>query len=328
MRYRRLERAGLQASEIGFGTWGLGGDHRGAVAYGPTDDRESIRALRLAFDLGVTFYDTADLYGHGHSEELLGQALAGVRPFIVIAAKAGFLDQDGAQDFSTEHLRAALDGSLRRLRTTYVDLFQLHSPPLEVLHSDSAIPRFLEEVRRSGKARAVGVSVRSPGDGLVVAREWDVDAIQVNFNLADQRAAQDGLLELCTERGIGVIVRTPLCFGFLTGAFADPAGFGTSDHRQRWSPEQRARWHEASELFHRFRSEGGQTPAQFALRFCLSYDAMWTAIPGMLTTGQVEENVRASDLGPLSAEDLRQVEELYRGQEFFLGKMEPMKARA
>ncbi|HXG12145.1 MAG TPA: aldo/keto reductase [Gemmataceae bacterium] len=320
MRYRRLQRAGLDASEIGFGTWGLGGSHGGAVAYGPTDDRESLRALRRAWELGVTFYDTADLYGHGHSEVLLGQALAEVRGRAVIATKAGFLNAEGAQDFAPRHLTAALEGSLRRLGTEYVDLFLLHSPPLDSLRSDPGPLRWLEDVKRSGRARAIGISVRSPDDGLTVVRECALDAIQVNFNLADQRAARNGLLDLCAERGVGVIVRTPLCFGFLTGAFADPAGFDSSDHRSRWPAEQRARWHQAAEVFARFRADGGQTPAQFALRFCLSYPAVWTVIPGMLTAAQVEENVRASDLGPLTAAELKQVEEVYDEREFFLGR--------
>src|SRR5207249_1766351 len=105
-------RCGFAVSEIGFGTWGLGGTHQGAVAYGPTDDRESIAALRRAHQLGVTFFDTADLYGDGHSETLLGRALADVRHEAIIATKAGFVDADGAQDFSPSHLETSLQRSL------------------------------------------------------------------------------------------------------------------------------------------------------------------------------------------------------------------------
>jgi aryl-alcohol dehydrogenase-like predicted oxidoreductase len=310
----------MLASEIGFGTWGLGGVRGGAVGYGPTDDAESVRALRRAYEQGVTFFDTADLYGRGHSEALLGRALAEVRQRVVLATKAGFLDADGAQDFSVGHLAAALEGSLRRLRTSYVDLFQLHSPPLDLLQSDPAVLRWLLALKETGRARAVGVSVRAPADGIVVARHYEVDALQVNFNLADQRAVTSGLLDLCAARGIGVIVRTPLCFGFLTGAFGN-AAFVESDHRSRWPAEQRRRWHEASALFARCRAgDPRQTPAQFALRYCLSYPGVWTVIPGMLTVRQVEENVRASDLGPLSGEERRQAERLAEGQEFFLGR--------
>lgn len=321
MHYRPLKRTGQIASEIGFGTWGLGGTHRGAVAYGPTRDAESVRALRRAFDLGVTFFDTSDLYGYGHSETLLGKEFADVRSHLVLATKAGFVDGEGKQDFSPTHLSAALEESLRRLRTDYVDLFLLHSPPVQYLNDDPDILHWLESIQHLGKTRAVGISVRSPEDGLMVARNYNVDAIQVNFNLADQRAAHLGLLDLCAERGIGVIVRTPLCFGFLSGVFNDPSAFAATDHRSRWPSEQRARWHAAAEVFAPCRAERAQqTAAQFALRFCLSYPSVWTVIPGMLTADQVEENVQASELGPLSEDELEQVEGLYREQEFFLSK--------
>lgn len=318
MRYRRCERAGLTASEIGFGTWGLGGTHGGAVGYGPTDDRESRRALRRAVELGVTFFDTSDLYGHGHSEELLGRTLADMRGRLLIATKAGFLEGGRAQDFSLACLDAALTESLRRLRTSYVDLFQLHSPPGESLDSDPGLLRWLAALKWQGRARAVGVSVRSPEDGLALVREQCIDTIQVNFNLADQRASESGLLDVCAARGIGVIVRTPLCFGFLTGVFGDSSTFDESDHRRRWPSEQRARWHEAAALFARCRPGAAETPAQLALRFCLSHPGVWTVIPGMLTASQVEENTAASDLGPLAARELEQVQGLYRDREFFL----------
>lgn len=321
MRYRRLGKSGPAVSEIGFGTWGVGGTQRGSIAYGPTDDRESIRALYRAFERGVTFYDTADLYGRGHSEELLGRVFAGLRDRVVLATKAGFLDADGAQDFSPARLIAALDGSLERLRTDHVDLFQLHSPPAGLLREDPLILECLETVRRSGRARSVGVSVCSPADGLVVARDFAVDCLQVNFNLADQRAAENGLFAHCAEKGIGVIVRTPLCFGFLTGAFGDQTAFEEGDHRGRWPPEQRRRWDDAARVFADcLSSHEGQTPAQLALRFCLSYPGVSTVIPGMLTAKHVEENVRASDLGPLASDEMMRIEELYRQQTFFLSK--------
>jgi aryl-alcohol dehydrogenase-like predicted oxidoreductase len=315
MRYRRFGHTRLRVSEIGFGTWGLGGTHGGSVAYGPTDDGESLAALRRAFDLGINFYDTSDFYGLGHSEELLGEAFAGLRRHVVIATKAGFVDAQ-KQDFSPRHLQTALDASLRRLRTDYVDLFLLHSPPLETLERTSETWDCVEKLRGLGKARAVGISVRSPDDGLAVVAQFAPDAIEVNFNLADQRALQNGLFERCAHQGIGVIVRTPLCFGFLTGAFASQEVFEESDHRARWSPEQRVRWNEATDLF-RTCAEG-QTPAQFALRYCLSQAGVSTAIPGMLCAEHVEENAAASDRGPLSAEALSRTTSLYESQTFFL----------
>src|ERR1700741_5386435 len=167
MRYRTLGSTGIRISEIGFGTWGLGGAAQGAVAYGATQDEQSIRALRAAYDRGVNFFDTADFYGFGHSEKVLGEALRGVRDKVVIATKGGLLDATGAQDFSPAHLRSALDASLQRLGTDYVDLLQLHSPPIDLLVRQSEAIECLQALQREGKVRAFGVSVRSPDDGVL-----------------------------------------------------------------------------------------------------------------------------------------------------------------
>lgn len=320
MRYRRLGSTGIRVSEIGFGAWGIGGNAGGAVAYGPTDDRESTRAIRAALDRGVNFFDTADLYGFGHSEAILGSALRGVREHAVIASKAGMLDSQGRQDFSEQVLREALDRSLSRLGSDYIDLYQLHSPPLETLRRDAGAVEALERFRREGKIRAYGISARSPDDAAAAIREFGFPCVQVNFNLADQRAVENGLFALCERAGAGVIVRTPLCFGFLTGKYDAQTEFQSSDHRNRWSAAQRRRWAEATGLFlAALRGKTLHTPAQIALRFCLSFGAVSTVIPGMLTAGEVEENTQASDLGALDPDDCGALLEVYRGGRFFVG---------
>src|SRR4051812_21278812 len=162
MRYRSLGSTGLRVSEIGFGTWGLGGAANGAMAYGPTSDAESLRALQAALDQGINFFDTADLYGYGHSEQLLGKAFAGVRDRVVIASKGGMVDGSGKQDFRPAYLRAALERSLARLGTDYVDLYQLHSPPADLLVRDGSIVAELQKLKGEGKIRAYGLSARSP----------------------------------------------------------------------------------------------------------------------------------------------------------------------
>ncbi len=318
MKYRRLGAIGLEVSEVGFGAWGIGGVQGGAVAYGPTSDEESRAALRRAFELGVTFYETADLYGYGHSEAIIGSTLANVRDRIVIATKVGMLGPYGPQDFSVAHIKAALEASLRRLGTDYVDLYQLHNPPVELLTSDPTILETLVQLQREGKARAIGVSVRSPEDGLVTVRDLGFKAVQVNFSMVDQRARENGLLALCEREDVGVICRTPLCYGFLTGKYSPDDGFDAHDHRGRWPAEQLARWAEAPRVFSPAMSHHGETPAQTALRFCLSYDGISTVIPGMLTRAQVDENIAASTAGPLAEGERRGIEQIYRGREFFL----------
>jgi aryl-alcohol dehydrogenase-like predicted oxidoreductase len=148
--------------------------------------------------------------------------------------------------------------------------------------------------------------------------------IEVNFNLTDQRARQNGLLELCAQRQTGCIIRTPLCFGFLTGQYAEDAPFDAADHRRRWSTEQRRRWIEAGREFSAaVISHPDQTPAQVALRFCLSYPGISTVIPGMLTVEHVDDNAGASGLGALTPGELQRLERLYEQHTFFLAGTRP-----
>lgn len=320
MKYRRLGSTGFQVSEIGFGAWGIGGNVNGAVAYGPTDDAESKAALRRAFELGITFYDTADFYGFGHSEQLIGEALKDVRPQVIVATKVGLLDASGAQDFSSQRIRRSIEASLKRLQTDYVDLYQLHSPSMETLVQEDKILSVLQSLQAEGKIRAFGVSVRSPDDGLVAVTKFGFNVIQVNFSLVDQRAVENGLFDLCLEKDVGVIVRTPLCFGLLTGQYSQADGFDSFDHRGKWSSEQIERWAAASQLFSSalLRRQSG-TPAQIALRFCLSFKAVSTVIPGMLTKEHVEENRLASQCGSFGELELAHIAKLYQANRFFIG---------
>jgi aryl-alcohol dehydrogenase-like predicted oxidoreductase len=320
MKYRPLGNTGLRVSEIGFGTWGLGGDNGGAVAYGPANDETSRTALRAAGDLGINFFDTADLYGFGHSEELLGEVFSPGRESVVIATKGGFVD-GAKQDFSSAHLRRALEASLTRLRSDHVDLYQLHSPAIATLRERPEIIELMAELHAAGKIRAWGFSARSPEEARQAIEEFDAPCVQINFNLTDQRAVTNGLFDLCQQRRVGVIVRTPLCFGFLTGKYDNDSSFAVTDHRSRWPAEQRQRWREANDVF-QFLSAANpsDTPAQLALRFCLSFPAVSTVVPGMLTDMHVRENVAASDHGPLLDEQLQRVMQLGMTTEFFVGR--------
>lgn len=316
MRQRQLGRSGVAVSEIGFGAWGIGGNKDGAVAYGPTDEAQSLDALSAAFDAGINFFDTADLYGFGESERLIGKAFTGRRDRVVIASKGGMLDPQGRQDFTPAHLATSLEESLKRLRTDYVDLYQLHGPGLDQV---GALIGPMDALRREGKARAIGISLRAPEDGRRALDLYPFDAVQVNFNLLDQRAVDSGLMDLCRERGAGIIVRTPLSFGFLTGGYSATQQYDASDHRSRWNVEQRKVWASAYELFSGIKGRV-DTPAQFALRFCLSFDAVSSVIPGMLTRAHVEENAAASQGPALGAAEIRRIGEIYHSHRFFVGR--------
>jgi aryl-alcohol dehydrogenase-like predicted oxidoreductase len=320
MLYRKLGKTGIEVSEIGFGAWGIGGVTNGATSYGKTDDERSRDALWKAFESGITFYDTSDLYGYGHSESLIGEVFQGHRDRIVIASKVGFIEHNGPQDFSASHVRKSIEGSLRRLRTDYVDLYQLHSPKLEDVESDRVVDT-LTSLKREGKIRAFGISARSPADALIAVDRYNFDAIQVNFNLVDQRAVENGLFALCAQKGVGVICRTPLCFGFLAGQFSPDVKFDPTDHRSTWPQEQIARWAEAYKLFAEAVREGTeQSYVQLALRFCLSSEGVSSVIPGMLSVSEVEENAAASRLGPFAAAEMEKLSEIHRQNAFFICK--------
>ncbi len=315
MKYRKLGNTGIEVSEIGFGTWGLGG-----TSYGPVDDNLSKAALRFAFDSGITFYDTSDLYGNGHSEEVLGDALHDVRDKIIIATKVGTLPHTGFYmplDFSPAHIRRGLEASLTRLQTDYIDLYQLHSPTVEILRQNEQIFTTLQTLKEAGKIRAYGISVRSPDDGLVAIQEFGINVVQVNFNMIDQRAIDNGLFEIAKIFNTGIIVRTPLVFGYLSGSLTGNEQFQGVDHRANWPKEQLNRWANAPQLFTSLNEGKNRTYAQLALRFCLSDAAASTVIPGMMNVKEVEENVKTVDLPPLNFTEIAQIKQIYQNNCFY-----------
>jgi aryl-alcohol dehydrogenase-like predicted oxidoreductase len=316
MKYRMLGSTGIEVSEVGYGTWGIGGN-----AYGRVDDEESKKALQFAFESGINFYDTADLYGNGHSEQLLGEVFRDVRDRVIIATKGGTLPHSGfymPQDFSSRHLREALEGSLKRLKTDYIDLYQLHSPQLLDLEVNTDIIDTLETFKSEGKIRSYGISPRSPQDAVAAIQQFGFAVIQVNFNLIDQRATETGLFKIAAEKNVGIINRTPLVFGYLSGKMTGNEQFNGIDHRANWPKEQLKRWAESPNLFDfLYEKDKGRTAVQAALLFCLAHKEISTVIPGMLKSGEVEENVKASELPPISKAEIEKVTEIYRNHEFY-----------
>lgn len=314
MKYRMLGQTGYRVSEIGFGTWGLGGS-----SYGPVDDSQAKSALRLGFEKGINLFDTADLYGDGRSEELLGEVFANQRKDIVIVSKGGTLPHctfDMPQDFSAAYLRKALEASLRRLKTDYIDVYLLHSPAIEVIRCKEVMLT-LQAFKKEGKVICFGVSARSPQDALEAIQGQGFSVIEVNFNLIDQRALEIGLFEEAAEKKAGVIVRTPLVFGFLAGGLKADKKFEKGDHRANWPREQLERWAAAPELFSFLLENRKASFAQIALRFCLDFASVSTVIPGMLNVNQVSENAFAPDILGLTEKELLRIREIYRTHDFY-----------
>ncbi len=310
MKYLNLGNKGPKVSTMGFGAWAIGG-----MNWGKTDDEVSIRALNEAIDQGVTFIDTADVYGFGHSEELIAKIIKERgKENIVIATKAGndfynaSSDDDkgyGAikQTYTKKYLISAAEKSLKRLNLDTLDILQLHSPNLEKLERDEPWLA-LEQLKKDGKIKHAGLSIQSfkeTEQAHLLEQHYDIlDCIQVRYNLLE-RQAEELLFPKAIEYGIGVIVRIPLLFGFLTGKFDSKSTFTEDDHRSmNLSPEKLKTYLEGlKEVQALFDYYSDQSKTQVSLRFCISHPACHTAIPGAKTKEQVAENCSASDLGPI-----------------------------
>jgi aryl-alcohol dehydrogenase-like predicted oxidoreductase len=317
LRYRPLGSSSIKVSVIGFGAWGIGGRTPGATSYGATDDAVSRRALEEAFERGITFYDTASVYGDGHSEELIGECFRDRRREIVIATKVGITSSFRGYDFSAPALRASLEGSLRRLQTDYVDVLQLHNAGPDVVLGQPHIVELMQRFVEEGKVGTFGFSTPTPEDAVALLDVPGTACLQVNCNLLDWRAIDTGLFDRAASRGIGIIARTPLAFGFLAGGLDKDTVFPGDDHRSRWSRERVATWVEAADrlVADLNISNDPQSRVAVALRFCLSFEAVATAIPGMLSPAQVLASVAVCDQGPLDAIVLRRIEDVYRQYE-------------
>ena len=294
-------------SEIGFGSWAIGGNVHGN-SYGPTDDGASRVAVAKALEMGCNFFDTADVYGNGHSEELLGGCLKGVRDKVFIATKVGgdFYSGYTRMNFSAQYIRFALEKSLQRLQTEWVDLYQLHNPSLALIQEGKVFEAMVE-LKREGKIRAIGVSISNPEEGVAAITNACCDSLQVVFSLLRREALKD-LFPLVKKHGVAIVAREPLMNGFLTGKFLASPRFFPGDIREGWPPDYVEMTRARVEKL-RFLAKSGRTLSQAALKFALSDPAVSTTIPGCKSEQQVVENLGASDAPDLSAQELKQSEQ-------------------
>ena len=300
MQYRDLGRTGIRVSAIGFGGWAIGGTTEASgtpLGWGHTFDDESLAAIRRARELGVTFFDTADSYGFGRSESLLGIVLSRHRHEVVIATKVGVVRTSSGElrkNFSRQHIFHAVDGSLKRLRSDYIDLYQMHNPTIDEL-ARGEIQDLMERLQDAGKIRFWGVSISTPEEGLEIVRRGWGHALQVLYNVLNQAPASE-LFPAAKEKGYGIIARVPLASGLLTGKFRLDSVFSADDVRQNFLTPRRLQ--EALERVDEVKSILGKTSrslAEGALRFVLASDAVSTTIPGAKSPRQVEMNVAAGD---------------------------------
>jgi aryl-alcohol dehydrogenase-like predicted oxidoreductase len=297
-------------SEVGLGLWAVAGSD-----WGPGDDRASLEAIEAALDAGVTFFDTADQYGDGHSEELLGQAMTGRRERFVVATKIGWNGYDErtrtTQYDTVDKLVAGVEGSLRRLNTDRVEAIQCH-----IDHLEPNTDVFIEGFRKLEEQEKVGAWGVSTSDLSLLERfnaEGDCDLLQIDYSILN-RTAEAEILPYCLENGIGVIVRGPLAMGMLAGKYSATQTFPKDDFRRAWieDPAQNAHFRKDLEVVAALRAgvPDDQTMSQFALRFVRSHPAVSTVIPGARDRAQSEANASAGELPLLSPEEQEAVDRL------------------
>ncbi len=315
MKYRELGRTGWKVSEISFGAWAIGS------MWGQVDDSESLAALHKALDVGINFFDTADVYGDGRSERLLARLRKERKEPFYIATKAGRrLPEQTPEGYSAENLTGFVEASLRNLQTDCLDLLQLHCPPTEVYYRPEVFEA-LDRLVEAGKIRHYGVSVRTVEEGLKAIEFPGVQSVQIIFNMFRHRPAELFFPE-AQRRRVGILARVPLASGLLTGRMARATKFTPDDHRNfnrqgalfdRGETFSGVDYDLGLELVENLREllPEGSTMAEFALRWILMFDAVTCAIPGGKRPSQVEDNARASDLPPLADATLQRVRELY-----------------
>ena len=313
MKYRTLGKTGLKVSEVGFGAWAIGGNNYGN-SYGPTDDKVSLAAVEKAFELGCNFYETADVYGHGHSEELLGQALKEHRDDVILATKVGgdFYHDPPRMNFNPEYLEFASAKSCERLQTDHLDLYQLHNPPAQLLKSRKIFDG-LDKLKDSGRIRHYGISIHDPQEGLLAMRYGQPAAIQVVFNLLRQEA-KNQLFQVARDQNVAIIAREPLANGFLAGKFTIDSTFPSGDIRRNFPSNYLSGLIRASQQLRLLESKT-RTLAQASIRFVLDHKDVSTVIPGAKTPQQTEEDIRSSELPSLTGEELLRIK-LLREQGF------------
>lgn len=316
MQTRVLGRSGIKVSALGMGCWAIGGPFwRGdtPVGWGDVNDEDSKRSLERALDLGVTFFDTADVYGCGHSERIVGEVLAGLRNEVVIATKFGNVFDEQTKritGFSAEpaFIRNACEASLRRLNTDYVDLYQFHKGDYDLDRADEVVET-LERLVEEGKIRAYGWSTDDPERARAFARGEHCAAIQQRLNIFE---GSEETLALCEAENLASINRGPLAMGLLTGKFNADSTLPANDVRRDWdfrSGPQAKRLRMLEEL-REVLTAGGRTLAQGALGWLWARSEVTVPIPGFKTVAQVEENAGALAFGPLSDTQMADIAEL------------------
>lgn len=320
---RILGRSSITVSALGFGCWAIGGPAwRGEtpVGWGEVDDAESIRAIQHALDLGITFFDTADVYGAGHSEQIVGQALSGRREQAVIATKFGNGFTEGNKQLSgafasPDYIRQACENSLRRLKTDHIDLYQFHLGGFAIEETGPVV-QTLEELVQAGKIRGYGWSTDDPARAAFFAQGKHCTAVQFQLNVLDDNPE---MVALCEAQNLAGVNRGPLAMGLLTGKYSTGSALAENDVRGSKAPDwmkyfkdgrPNPEWATKVNAIREILTSGGRTLAQGALAWLWARSTRMVPIPGIRTVKQAEENAGAMRFGPLLPDQMSEIDRL------------------
>lgn len=315
MQYRKFGNTALTVSEIGFGAWAIGGNAMVGstpIGWGKADDKTSVAAIRQSLDCGINFFDTADFYGLGHSETLLGNEL-GKNTEVIFATKVGHRDVNGSIqfDYTKDYIMQACELSLQRLQRDAIDYYQLHTARMSHLQSAQCVEA-MELLQRQGKIRYWGLSLNTfypePEADLLMQQQWG-SGFQLVFNIINQRAKQ--IMQQANAQGYGIIARMPLQFGLLTGKFTVEAGFAADDHRSfRFNKDILQDSLKALEnIVWPLCEKYNISKTSMALSYILSYDAVSTVIPGIRTPQHAIDNT--TGIQRLAKEDIHLIEHAF-----------------
>ena len=322
MKYRDLPGTDLTLSEVGFGLWTVATDRLGKI-----DEPDGIRLLQEAAELGVTYFDTADIYDKGYGEEILAKALPRQRHDVVIGTKFGYDfynnnlllllmgQEERRRCFDPDYIRYACEQSLRRLRTDYIDLYQLHNPTMDVIERDEVFET-LEDLVREGKIRYyaadLGPDVGWSQEGDACMRYRNVSALQIIYSILEQEPARE-FFPVAEEFEVGLISRLPHASGVLTDRSVDGLpDFDPSNHRARRNPQWINQAVARANAVRFLAEETGRTLAQSAIAFCLAQPSITSVLPNLTGLDELQEYTASADAPPLSGEELRMLDELWQ----------------
>jgi len=317
LRYRRLGKSDIKVSEIGFGAWTIGLDWWGKKI----DDEEAIRMLKRAYDVGINFYDTGDIYGKGKSEKLIGMAFKGIRNEIIYSTKWGYdmynAEQIGHNELpqkqNIEFLHYALDKSLERLQTDYIDVYSLHNPKMEVI-TNKELFKELDTLVTKGKIRshgvALGPAIGWKEEGLYAIRDHNITCLQTVYNILEQDPG-NALLKAGKEKNVGIMARVPDASGVLTGKVNENTIFSKNDHRSVRKKEWISEALKKVENMRTISDKKGWNITELAIKFILSHEQVSVVLPTMISLEEIDKFSRISDGKYLDLHEMQQISEMY-----------------